>query len=470
MASVAAAYVSTFYIRFQSPLGERFFDLINRVISVPRRGEIGPELELFYIDSALRIIGLLAGAITILYACLDLYSERRFLRRRPIAWYIILANLVALLVFYGYWYITRNAYHPRSMFLTLLALNAVFSITFRAWLSLALARAYNKGRYPWRAVILGSGSGADYVRKLIEHEHPHGVQIASALTTQPSESEDDFLQRLFASIKESQAELLMVCAPDLGIPVIMRIIEAAGPLGVTVKVASERMGVITYEAGMATDTLQGVPIVNFAATQLTAWQAGAKDALSKLVALGVLVLLSPLWLIIAALIRITSRGPALFVQERIGYNRETFNMYKFRTMRDDADQIQAELEALNDSSDGLFKMRKDPRVTLLGRFLRRFSLDEVPQMFNILKGDMTLMGPRPLPHRDFEHYYEQWHYGRHGGKPGLTCIWQVSGRSEIDFRNMCLLDIYYLRNQNWVLDLKILLRTVFVVLFARGAY
>ena len=115
-------------------------------------------------------------------------------------------------------------------------------------------------------------------------------------------------------------------------------------------------------------------------------------------------------------------------------------------------------------------MREDPRVTPVGRLLRRFSLDELPQLLNVVRGEMTLVGPRPLPRRDFENYYEDWHYGRHGGLPGLTCLWQVSGRSDLDFHTMCILDVYYLRNQSWVLDLKIALRTVWVVLFANGAY
>ena len=109
-------------------------------------------------------------------------------------------------------------------------------------------------------------------------------------------------------------------------------------------------------------------------------------------------------------------------------------------------------------------------MTPVGRFLRRFSLDEVPQLINVLRGEMTWVGPRPLPRRDYENYYEEWHYSRHSGLPGLTCLWQVSGRSDISFHNMCILDDYYLRNQSVMLDLRILLKTIGVVLFAKGAY
>ena len=139
-------------------------------------------------------------------------------------------------------------------------------------------------------------------------------------------------------------------------------------------------------------------------------------------------------------------------------------------MHDRADELVAQLEEFNESGHGLFKMKEDPRTTGIGKLLRRFSLDELPQLINVLRGDMSIIGPRPLPRRDFEGYYENWHYSRHEGIPGITCLWQVSGRSDLDFHNMCILDVYYLRNRNWALNLKILFRTVQAVLFARGAY
>jgi lipopolysaccharide/colanic/teichoic acid biosynthesis glycosyltransferase len=189
-----------------------------------------------------------------------------------------------------------------------------------------------------------------------------------------------------------------------------------------------------------------------------------------LLAAFMLVGSTPFLILIAALIKATSRGPVFFMQERMGINRRPFLMYKFRTMNDRADELQAQIEEFNESGEGLFKIKQDPRITPVGRFLRRFSLDELPQLINVVRSEMTLVGPRPLPKRDFENYYEEWHYSRHSGLPGLTCLWQVSGRSDVSFHNMCILDDYYLRNQNFMLDLKILLRTIRVVLFAKGAY
>jgi len=128
------------------------------------------------------------------------------------------------------------------------------------------------------------------------------------------------------------------------------------------------------------------------------------------------------------------------------------------------------MEHLNESQGALFKIRQDPRVTPVGRVLRRFSLDELPQLVNVVRGEMALVGPRPLPRRDFENYYEDWHYGRHAGLPGITCLWQISGRSLVHFEDMCILDIYYLRNRDWIQDVAILLRTAQAVFLSRGAY
>ena len=237
-----------------------------------------------------------------------------------------------------------------------------------------------------------------------------------------------------------------------------------------VKILSDKFDVLIHRARVPVDTIYGTPLVHFAACPISPVYLGLKHAYSMALAAGMLVLFAPALLLIALLIRLTSGPPVFFVQERIGIDRRPFRMVKFRTMHNRAEELHAEIEEFNESGTGLFKIRNDPRVTRIGRFLRRFSIDEIPQLVNVLRGEMTIVGPRPLPQRDFDNYYEEWHYSRHAGLPGLTCLWQTSGRSDIDFHNMCILDLYYLRNQGLMLDLKIVLRTIVVVLFAKGAY
>ena len=182
-----------------------------------------------------------------------------------------------------------------------------------------------------------------------------------------------------------------------------------------------------------------------------------------------LVVLSPLLAAIAITIRLTSPGPALFSDRRVGICQGPFTCYKFRTMVDDARRLQDGLEDRNEAQGALFKIREDPRVTSIGRVLRRYSLDELPQLLNVLKGDMSLVGPRPLPLRDGE-LMEEWHRQRHVVLPGMTGLWQIGGRSDIGFDEMLELDLRYIETWSLRGDLQIIWRTLGVVLGARGAY
>ena len=178
---------------------------------------------------------------------------------------------------------------------------------------------------------------------------------------------------------------------------------------------------------------------------------------------------APIWLAIVVAIRLDSEGPAIFVQERVGLHGRPFRFYKFRSMYLDAEQRLAEVSAGNEMDGPVFKIRKDPRVTRIGRFLRRSSLDELPQLINVLKGEMSLVGPRPPLPREVEQY-RPGDVIRLSVKPGLTCLWQIRGRSEVGFDEWMEFDREYVRGMSLWLDLQILFRTVMVVLTARGAY
>jgi exopolysaccharide biosynthesis polyprenyl glycosylphosphotransferase len=184
-----------------------------------------------------------------------------------------------------------------------------------------------------------------------------------------------------------------------------------------------------------------------------------------------LLALSPLYLLIALLIKLDSPGPVFYKQRRVGLHNRSFEVWKFRTMVQNADKLQAQMEKMNESKDGiLFKIKKDPRITRVGSVLRRYSLDELPQIFNVLFGEMSLVGPRPLPLRDVARFSEQ-HFMRHAVLPGISGLWQVSGRSEtMDFEQVVRLDLAYIEDWSLLLDLQILLRTVVVVFQRRGAY
>jgi exopolysaccharide biosynthesis polyprenyl glycosylphosphotransferase len=195
----------------------------------------------------------------------------------------------------------------------------------------------------------------------------------------------------------------------------------------------------------------------------------AKRVFDLVLSCAVVLIGLPVWLLLAAAIKLTSSGPVLYSQDRVGKDGELFGMYKFRSMYEDADARRVELMADNEASGPLFKMKNDPRVTSVGKWLRRFSIDEFPQIINVLKGEMSLVGPRPPLPSEVERYTAH-DLRRLEVVPGMTGLWQVSGRSSLTFDEMVRLDLFYIENWSVGLDITLLFRTIPAVLFARGAY
>ena len=222
------------------------------------------------------------------------------------------------------------------------------------------------------------------------------------------------------------------------------------------------------KASVQLEDLDGVPLLTFSTGPTSVGGLLLKRTQDIVLAGVLLVLALPVLAALAALIRLSSSGAVLFRQTRCGRNGRLFTLYKFRTMTADAEGRRREIEHLNEMDGPVFKARNDPRVTRFGRFLRKFSLDELPQLWNVVKGDMSLVGPRP-PIPEEVAQYERWQRRRLAMKPGLTCLWQISGRNELDFEQWMKLDLAYIDNWSPWLDLKILLRTIPVVLSGKGA-
>jgi len=239
------------------------------------------------------------------------------------------------------------------------------------------------------------------------------------------------------------------------------------------RIVDEKVIRLPFEASIGS-RIDDVPVASL-------WSLRCKRAIDLAFAMFVLVFGLPFYALIAILIKLTTEGPVLFVQDRVGKDEVPFKLYKFRTMgvgnSDDEHRhftesfIKGNVSARNEDGNGrtLFKLTVDPRVTSIGKFLRRTSLDELPQFINVFKGEMSLVGPRPPLTYELEHYQE-WHKGRLAAKPGLTGLWQVSGRSTVPFEEMVHLDLLYIRNWSLLLDVKIILRTIPVMLFGLGGY
>lgn len=470
LVALIAAYISALLIRFNSDFGEPLFAAVNTFLGLRESGALGSDILVFYMTHAGRILCLLAPILVFLYAFGDLYEGRRFLRKRPITWIIIRSNLIALLLFFGYFYLRRNSFHPRSIFLLILTLNCGYCVWFRALIPVLLRKIRHIFKLPPSPVVLvGQTREADFIHKYLDTFEPHAFKLAAHLPLKMDGNAEEFEANLKTACQNASADLLILADSEISISRIMQTLQWTAERKIAVKILSDRMNVLIHPGRLPADVFGEKPLVHFASPRHP-WRIAWDHIWSVALAAVALIPAAPFMALLAVLVRLTSRGPTFFIQERIGVNRRSFMMFKFRTMYNRADEILAEIEDLNESGEGLFKIRNDPRVTPIGRFLRRFSLDELPQLFNVLKGDMNIVGPRPLPRRDFNNYYEKWHYSRHEGLPGLTCLWQVSGRSDLDFHKMCILDVYYLRNRSSILDAKILLRTIGVVLFAKGAY
>ena len=218
-----------------------------------------------------------------------------------------------------------------------------------------------------------------------------------------------------------------------------------------------------------TEQFEGDSVITVSNGSMEGWPILVKRWLDFSLSAILLILLFPLFAVTAILIKLSSPGPVFFVQERVGLNKRKFRLFKFRTMVQDAENMQAELEDLNEISGPVFKIKDDPRITPIGKFLRKTSIDELPQLINVLKGDMSLVGPRPLPVRDYNGFDQDWQRRRFSVKPGITCLWQVNGRSDTPFEKWMELDMQYIDSWSLWLDLKILFQTIPAVLKGSGA-
>ncbi|HWY54554.1 MAG TPA: sugar transferase [Terriglobales bacterium] len=217
---------------------------------------------------------------------------------------------------------------------------------------------------------------------------------------------------------------------------------------------------------------EGSPLITHYSGMEEGWPTVIKRTLDFTLSLLLLIALAPVLLVVAVLVKLTTPGPVFFAQERVGLNKRTFTIFKFRTMVMNAEDKLREIEHLNEVSGPVFKIKNDPRLTPVGRFLRKTSIDELPQLFNVLSGDMSLVGPRPLQLRDYELFTEvgeDWQRCRFSVRPGITCLWQVNGRSSLPFHQWMELDLQYVRNWSLWLDLQILARTIPAVLRGSGA-
>jgi exopolysaccharide biosynthesis polyprenyl glycosylphosphotransferase len=336
------------------------------------------------------------------------------------------------------------------------------------WLTGVILRAAG---YRRRAVLVGTGKHIRDVAHALA-DAPHSpIEVVGFLSLKELPANGlrplGSLADLEDVLGSEQIDEVIIVDPDFPEVEAVELVDQCHQRGVRVRIAPSTMEILIHRAEFVPG--QSVPLFELGSPVFEGVDFALKRTFDIVGATLLLLLLSPLLLAILLAVRVSSRGPIVFRSTRRGIGQRPFQCLKFRTMHTDAEHRQADLEELNEASGALFKIREDPRLTPVGRLLRRFSMDELPQLVNVLRGEMSLVGPRPLPERDYE-MLEDWHRKRYLVLPGITGLWQVSGRSELDFDDLVHLDFIYLERWSLALDLTILLKTIPAVLSQRGAY
>jgi exopolysaccharide biosynthesis polyprenyl glycosylphosphotransferase len=333
-------------------------------------------------------------------------------------------------------------------------------------LLLAMRSQMAKAQYKRRIILAGTPAETARLRRELTARGGESLEVAAEFNLANSP-----LQELIELLHEHSISGVLVSAKHANLEPVENVIKLCEVEGVETWLMADFF--TTQIAHASFDELFGHPLIVFRSAPETSWQMLAKlllDFFGALLLIILLTLLVPVIPLIALAIRLTSAGPVFFRQQRSGLNGAPFTIFKFRTMTSNAEQLKHELAAMNEMSGPVFKVTNDPRITPIGKFLRKWSLDELPQLFNVLRGEMSLVGPRPLPVDEVRRFSDLAHRRRLSVKPGLTCLWQVKGRNQIsDFREWVRLDLEYIDNWSLWLDLQILLRTIPAVLRGTGA-
>ena len=390
-------------------------------------------------------------------------------------WVILRGAVTGVAALYVFSLLQRAVLYSRLIFAYAGIAIVVFLATARTVQKTIAGQLRKRGRGVQRALIVGAGEVGRTIMRNIVAQPELGYQVVGFVDDRPERGTKDIgrFKALGATdhipevIKQQKVDVVVITLPWLYHRKILSIMGQCERAQVAVKIVPDLFQMSLSNVDI--DDLNGIPLISIRPPSISGGNLALKRAADLLFATLLLVLTLPLMLVMALLIKLDSSGPAVFRQTRVGRGGRPFTVFKFRTMHQDAEQRQEELTGLNEASGPLFKIKQDPRRTRLGRFLRRTSIDELPQLYNVLRGEMSMIGPRPALPSEVQQY-QAWHMKRLETWPGLTGLWQVSGRSELSFDEMVLLDIYYIENWSPLLDLKIALKTIPCLVVGTGAY
>jgi exopolysaccharide biosynthesis polyprenyl glycosylphosphotransferase len=447
--------------------------LWERVRSMAPAWPMGSDIVL---DSSYLII--MAAAIVLLVVIFNFqgaYSYQRFtsfksevkIILRTVVWWALLLVVIVFLM--------RPGYIPRTLVAIFIGVNLVLLIIEKFFLfSIAkITRSREQNRK--KILVAGTGNQAQQFVETIQKHFHWGLDIVGFLGDTREQvgralfgkkilgTFDDILQLLHAH----PVDEVILAVSTRRLCEVQEVLETCEREGVQVRIISDFLGKIATR--FRADVVYGLPIISISYIPENQVALAVKRGMDIIISLIALILLSPLLVIIAAAIKISSPGPVIYQWKVVGFNKKPFTSWKFRTMVVGADRMKAQLASLNEMTGPVFKIAQDPRVTSVGRFLRKYSLDELPQLWSVLIGDMSLVGPRPA-FKDELKRYDSWQRRKLSIKPGITCLWQINGRNAINnFDEWARMDLAYIDNWSLWLDCKILLKTIPAVIFGRGA-
>ena len=426
----------------------------------------------FNLISIIKAVGLLC-VWHMIFHFFGLYGSRRLVTRWREAFDVLKATFFISLVTNLTGFLIETKLGTVKLFLVFSVLSAATVLLFRTvFLRPFLGWARSRGRNLRNVLMVGTNSRARYFAKKIESKPELGFRVMGfvdedwhgleeALAEIDGQLVADF-QTLDQYLRDNQVDEVVVALPfSTSYRESKRIVNMCEEQGILVRYVSHLFDLRLAKAKI--EMFEDEPVLTYQPRVFEGWEAVVKRVIDLSASTVMLLFLLPLLVVVALAIKLTSPGPVFFIQQRIGLNKRRFPLFKFRTMVPDAEDMLAELEHLNEVTGPVFKISKDPRITPIGRFLRKSSIDELPQLWNVFRGEMSLVGPRPLPLRDVEGFDRDRHRRRFSVRPGITCLWQVNGRSSIPFEMWMDLDLEYIDSWSLWLDLKILLQTIPVV-------
>jgi len=380
-----------------------------------------------------------------------------------------------MVTFFALSYLLRIELPPRSISILFVVANVPLLLAGKIFFHYLRRYLRASGKYTRTVLVVGAGEKAARYMSSLRKYSDWGLDLIGFVDSNPKTDRDEYYGApVLGGPKDLPDILHRHPIDEVVFAVPMRELEEC----VDMLALCEQEGVRTLIisdffsgliARVESEIIYGIPVLIYSTTPLKVWQQLIKRVFDILVSGTMLILLLPLFIFIAVAIKLTSKGPVIYRSKRVGLNKKTFNFYKFRTMVIGAEQLKERLMEQNVMQKIVFKVKDDPRITSIGKFLRKFSLDELPQLWSVFRGDMAVVGPRPPLVSELDKF-ESWHRRKLSVKPGLTCIWQISGRSEItDFDEWVRLDLEYIDNWSLWLDFKIFFKTIPVVVLGKGA-